>query len=95
MVYNNIFDIELHISQTHISFAGHRIPRMSGNVRVFDTLMRLNDTIDKTPAMIGAGYDAEIYADGKAIKTLISINKLSGTPYDGVWEVTETIAEEE
>ena len=92
MVYNNIFEIEQHICRTHMSFAGHRITQMKGSVRVFDTLMRLNDSINKNPAMIGAGFDAEILADGKLIPTQISINRISGDPYDGVWEVTETLA---
>lgn len=92
MVYNNIFDIEKHICRTHTSFAGHRITRFSGSVRVFDTLARLNDSINRNTAMIGAGFEAEIMVCGKTIKTLIDINRISGDMYDGVWEVTERVA---
>ena len=78
MTFTNIHHLSDFIIRNHISFAGRRIVNRCANVNVFDTLMRFDSALNKTPSMVGATFDAAIYADGASVPTEIEINRIGG-----------------
>ena len=86
MTFTNIHDLSDHIKRYHSSFAGHRIAPACANVRVFGTLIRFVDQLNKEPAMVGATFEAVLYTDGISVPTEIEINRI-GSGYEYIERV--------
>lgn len=84
MLFTTLPQVALHISNTHMEFAG-----TPWKDKVLPILGSMNAQINKT-AMVGATFEAVTDIEHGELQTLITIEKLNS----GLWEVTEVLKAE-